>query len=99
MKSKRASTDLGAYTDNNFNLTGQGEPERISCAQVTASVFTTLGVQPVKGRLFLPQEDAVGANNVAIVSENFWQRRYGVDEVDPRQDVSRWTTNLTRLSA
>jgi predicted permease len=69
--------DLGAYTDNNFNLTGRGEPERLSCAQVTASVFTTLGVQPVKGRLFLPQEDAVGMNNVAIVSERFWQGRYG----------------------
>ena len=72
--------DLGAYTDNNFNLTGQGEPERISCSQVTASVFTTLGVQPVKGRLFLPQEDAVGANNVAIVSEKFWRARYGGNE-------------------
>ena len=69
--------DLGAYTDNNFNLTGRGEPERLSCAQVTASVFTTLGVQPVIGRLFLPQEDAVGMNNVAIVSEKFWQGRYG----------------------
>jgi putative ABC transport system permease protein len=71
---------LGAYTENNFNLTGQAEPERISCAQVTASVFTTLGVQPVKGRLFLPQEDTVGSNNVAIVSEKFWQGRYGGSE-------------------
>jgi putative ABC transport system permease protein len=72
--------DIGAYTENNFNLTGQGEPERISCSQVTASVFTTLGVQPVKGRLFLPQEDAVGKNNVAVVSEKFWRARYGGNE-------------------
>ncbi|HSK64684.1 MAG TPA: ABC transporter permease, partial [Pyrinomonadaceae bacterium] len=72
--------DLGAYTDNNFNLTGRGEPERISCAQVTASVFTTLGVQPLRGRLFLPQEDDVGINNVAIVSEKFWRARYGGEE-------------------
>jgi putative ABC transport system permease protein len=72
--------DLGAYSDNAFNLTGRGEPERISCAQVTASVFTTLGVQPLAGRLFLPQEDAVGANNVAIVSEKFWRTRYGGSE-------------------
>jgi len=72
--------DLGAYSENNFNLTGRGEPERISCAQVTASVFTTLGVQPVKGRLFLRQEDVVGANNVAIVSEKFWRTRYGGQE-------------------
>jgi putative ABC transport system permease protein len=72
--------DLGAYSDNNFNLTGQGEPERISCAQVTASVFTTLGVQPVKGRLFATTEDAVGVNSVAIVSEKFWRARYGSSE-------------------
>src|SRR5689334_4547610 len=31
--------DLGSFTDNSFNLTGQGEPERIACAQVTASLF------------------------------------------------------------
>jgi putative ABC transport system permease protein len=72
--------DIGAYTDNTFNLTGQSEPERLSCAQVTATVFTTLGVQPIKGRLFLPQEDTVGANNVAIVSEKFWRARYGGSE-------------------
>jgi len=72
--------DLAAFTDNNFNLTGQGEPERISCAQVTASLFNTLGVQPVRGRFFVAEEDRPGASNVAIVSEAFWQRRFGHDE-------------------
>ncbi len=72
--------DLAAFTDNNFNLTGNGEPERISCAQVTAGLFTTLKVQPLRGRFFLPEEDKPGANNVVMVSERFWQRRYGRDE-------------------
>src|SRR6185369_10786181 len=72
--------DLAAFTDNNFNLTGNGEPERIACAQVTASLFTTLGLQPVRGRVFLPEEDNPSANNVAVISEAFWQRRYGRDE-------------------
>ena len=72
--------DLAAFSDNNFNLTGIGEPERISCAQVTASLFTTLKVQPVRGRFFLPEEDKQGANSVAIVSERFWQSRFGRDE-------------------
>lgn len=72
--------DLAAYSDNNFNLSGDGEPERISCAQVTASLFPTLGVQPLRGRFFMPEEDKPGANNVAIVSEGFWQRRYGRSE-------------------
>jgi putative ABC transport system permease protein len=80
-KDRNTSFDgLAAYTDNNFNLTGAGEPERISCAQVTASLFTTLRVQPLRGRFFLPEEDKPGANNVAMVSERFWQRRYARDE-------------------
>src|SRR5215216_6732093 len=72
--------DLAAFTDNNFNLTGIGEPERISCAQVTSSLFTTLGVKPVRGRFFVAEEDKPGASNVAIVREAFWQRRFGGDE-------------------
>ena len=75
-----AFEDVAAYSDNNFNLIGQGEPERIACAQVTASLFKTLGVQPLRGRTFLPEEDVRGNNQVAIVSEAFWQRRYGRDE-------------------
>ncbi|HEU0251683.1 MAG TPA: ABC transporter permease, partial [Pyrinomonadaceae bacterium] len=72
--------DLAAFTDNTFNLTGNGEPERISCAQVTASLFSTLGVNPVHGRFFIPEEDKPGANRVVVVSERFWQSRYGRDE-------------------
>src|ERR1043165_5637010 len=72
--------DLAAFSDDNINLTGIGEPERIPCAQVTASLFTTLGMQPVRGRFFLPEEDRPGANNVVIVSERFWQTRFGSDE-------------------
>src|SRR4029453_5951284 len=47
--------DLAAFTDNNFNLTGAGEPERISCAQVTASFFTTLKVNPRGVAAFCPK--------------------------------------------
>src|SRR5918999_4695072 len=79
-KEKSNSFDgLAAYTDNNFNLIGQGEPERISCAQVTASLFTTLGVQPLRGRTFLPEEDRPGQNQVVVVSEGFWLRRFGAN--------------------
>ncbi len=79
-KDKSTSFDgIAAHIDNNFNLIGNGEPERISCAQVTASLFPMLGVQPIAGRTFLPEEDRPGQNQVAIVSEGFWQRRYGRD--------------------
>src|SRR6478672_10801731 len=69
--------DVAAFSEDTANLTGNGEPERIPCATVTASLFTTLGVQPVRGRFFLPEEDKPGASNVVLVSEGFWQRRYG----------------------
>jgi putative ABC transport system permease protein len=79
-KEKSTTLDgVAAYADNNFNLVGNGGPERISCAQVSASLFPTLGVPPLVGRTFLPEEDRPGQNQVAIVSEGFWQRRYGRD--------------------
>jgi len=72
--------DLAAYSDDNINLTGDGGPERIPFAQVTASLFSTLGVQPVRGRVFLSEEDKPGATHVVVISEAFWQRRFGRDE-------------------
>ncbi|MCI0489560.1 MAG: ABC transporter permease [Blastocatellia bacterium] len=68
---------VAAYTNDNFNLTGEGDPERLSIAQVTANIFPLLGVQPLKGRVFLPEEDRPGHDQVVVVSEGFWQRRYG----------------------
>ncbi len=72
--------DLAAFSEDNFNLTGLGEPQRISCSQVTASLFNTLGVQPIRGRAFLEEEDKPNTNNVAIISEAFWQKHYGGNE-------------------
>ena len=72
--------DIAAFSDDNINLTGIGEPERIPCAQVTASLFSTLGVQPLRGRFFVPEEDKPGTNQAVIISEGFWQRRLGRDE-------------------
>ncbi len=71
--------EVAAYSNDNFNLTYNGEPERIACAIVTASFFTLLDVEPVRGRAFLPEEDRPGQNQVAIISEGFWQRRAGGD--------------------
>ena len=96
-KEKSNSFDgIAAYTDNNFNLIGQGEPERIPCAQVTASLFTTLGVQPLVGRTFLPEEDRRGNNQVAVVSEGFWQRRFGRDASLVGQTIQLDDKNYSR---
>jgi predicted permease len=66
-----------AIQQGSFNLTGGGEPERINAARVTANFFPLIGAQAGQGRVFLPEEEADGRNRVAVLSEAFWQRRFG----------------------
>src|SRR5262245_15829771 len=54
--------DMAAIGDRSFNLTGDGEPEKLMAYEVTANFFPMLGVQPVLGRTFSNQEDSPGAN-------------------------------------
>ncbi|HVG19637.1 MAG TPA: ABC transporter permease [Blastocatellia bacterium] len=69
------------YTEwgGSFTLTGRVEPERIDGARVTASFFSVLGVAPMLGRTFLPDEDGPQAERTVILSYGFWQRRFGAD--------------------
>ena len=68
-----------AYADWTFNLTGTGEPERIRSSIVSPAFFSTLGIKPVRGRVFLTGEDERGKDLVAVISESLWQRRFGSD--------------------
>jgi predicted permease len=70
----------GAVRRWNPNLTGNGEPERLQAAMVTAEIFPTLGIAPRLGRVFVDEEDHPGAQRVVVLSYNFWKRRYGSDE-------------------
>src|SRR3954452_23519840 len=72
--------DVAAYSNDNFNLTGQGEPERLSGSQVTANLFETLGVSALRGRTFISGEDQPGHEQVVLLSETFWQRRFSRNE-------------------
>ncbi len=61
-----------------FNLTGDGgEPERLAAVRTSPSLFATLGLMPLVGRTFLPDDGA--GEPVAVVSEGFWLRRLGGD--------------------
>ncbi len=62
------------------NLTSPGDVERITVGVASASLFSVLGVQPVLGRGFLPEEDQAGTAPVAVLSHAFWQERFGGDE-------------------
>jgi predicted permease len=77
----RSFTGLGAFlrfTDS-VTLSGGGEPEALKGARVSANFLDILGVQPVLGRSFLPEEDAPGGNPVAMISTGLWRRRFGGD--------------------
>ena len=73
----RVFESLSAWDGQSFNLTGEGEPERIPGAKVFANFFEVLGVQPILGRTFPADEDRAGANPVALLSYGLWQRRFG----------------------
>ena len=61
-------------------LTGAGgEPERVEVSPVTANFLPLLGVEPLYGRHFTAEEEAVGGPRVVILSYGLWQRRYGGD--------------------
>ena len=80
---KEASTDfadLAAFGSDNYNLNGQGEPERVTCGEVTASFFSTLSVAPLRGRVFGPDEDKPDRAQFVVLSESFWQKRFGRNE-------------------
>ena len=60
-----------------FTLTGVGDPVQVFGGRLTSNYFDLLGVRPILGRNFLPQEEE-GAD-VAVVTKNFWQKRLGGD--------------------
>jgi putative ABC transport system permease protein len=63
-----------------FNLTGTGDPERLRGMRVSEGFCAMLGVQPMIGRDFLPEEDQQGHNQVVILSHGLWQSRFGGDD-------------------
>jgi predicted permease len=69
---------IGAYRQVSYELSGQGEPATISVARLNATVFQVLGVAPLLGRTFTPQEDDEG-QQVAVISYQMWRDRFSRD--------------------
>jgi putative ABC transport system permease protein len=68
---------MAAFSDQRQNLTGTGEPEELSVQFTTPDFFKILGVDPILGRTFLPEDDKGGQAPVAVLSYGLWQRRFG----------------------
>ena len=62
-----------------FNLTGSGQPEQVRGALVSSTIFPVFGIQPRLGRGFTEREDQSGNDQVVILADSLWRRRYRAD--------------------
>lgn len=70
---------MALYTGAHFDITGAGEPEAIGASPVSPDFFSVLGVEPIHGRVFRPEENNPGQNREVILSYKFWQTHYAAD--------------------
>ena len=75
----RTFSQVGAYTTGAMNLSEGDRPDRVNTAFVSASMFEVLGVRPLRGTVFTPEQDLPGADPVVILSHELWQRAFGAD--------------------
>ena len=68
---------IGVYNWGSYNLTGKGEPQRLTGVRISADALTALRAQPAIGRVFNNDEDKPGAPSLAVLSHELWQSRFG----------------------
>ena len=72
-------SDLALCASSAFTLTGRGDPEQVFGLRASAALLPTLGLQPIIGRNFSPEEDRPGGPRVVLISQQMWQRRFNRD--------------------
>jgi putative ABC transport system permease protein len=75
----RSFTALAARRRLDRTLGALAEPVRVSSARVTSSFFSVLGVRPILGRVFLPEEEKPGSDSVMVLTETLWRAHFGAD--------------------
>jgi putative ABC transport system permease protein len=71
--------DMAALERRIYNLTGDGEPEKLVGMRTTANLFSLLGLQPIMGRTFSARDEGPDADPVVLVAESFWRQRFAAD--------------------
>ena len=77
---QRAFEAIALYDGASFNLADDQRPARIDGAQVTRDFASVLGVQPILGRMFTPEEDRPKGPRAVVLSERLWRTRFGADK-------------------
>ena len=74
-------SEMGAYGDTSkgFNLTGDGEAQRVLVGYASSELFSMLGARVVAGRLFVPEENRTGSAPIVILGHRLWESRFGGD--------------------
>ena len=76
-KQSHSFSSMAAFRGENFNVTGQDEPERLQGYMISSTFFSTLGVSPILGRVISAQEDMAGGPPAALIGEGLWKRKFG----------------------
>ena len=76
-RQSRSFASIAAARITLMTLTGAAQPERVQVLQAAAALFPLLGVQPVQGHTFLPEEDRAGGPAVVLLSYGYWQSHFG----------------------
>ncbi len=75
----RSFEDIAAFGGASVTLTGSGEPETLRGARVSPNYLRVLGVSPIAGRDFAPDDGRAGAPRMVALSRDFWAGRFGAD--------------------
>src|SRR6266581_8068706 len=75
----RVFDHMAAYGNGQATVLSGGEPVRINSAEVTIDFFSLLGVEPLVGRTFLPEEHQPGGPRAVMLSEGLWRNRFGAN--------------------
>ena len=86
---------VAVWANDNFNLTGHGEPLQVPVARVSSNFFTLLGVQPQLGRSFTEDEGRPEGRPVVMLSDSLWRSRFNGDPSVIGQTITLDTTPHT----